>query len=136
MEAAVAEVLFVDGGEFGDALLDEKKRGPPIIGAATGEAGLAEFRPEDVMKVPVVGRKADDLPTGVSAKGLADIGGGGGGEGLGKHGGVAQQHVEFEQDEFTDRDIMAILEGFQKRRRPRMLGIARLDGGQKDIGIQ
>jgi hypothetical protein len=33
-EAAVAEVLFVDGGEFGDALLDEEERGPPIVGAA------------------------------------------------------------------------------------------------------
>ena len=33
LEAAVAEVLFVDGGEVGDALLDEEERGPPIVGA-------------------------------------------------------------------------------------------------------
>lgn len=112
LEAAVAEVLFVDCGEFGDALLDEEERGPPIVGAAAGEVGFAEFRPEDIMKVPAVGRKADDLPTGVLAKGLADVGGGGGREGLGKHGGIPQQHVEFEQDEFTDRDVLAILEGF------------------------
>ena len=78
LEAAVAEVLFVDGGEFGDTLLDEEERGPPIVGAAAGEIGLAEFRPEDVMKAAAVGRKADDLPMGVLAKGLADIGGGGG----------------------------------------------------------
>jgi len=74
LEAAVAEVLFVDGGEVGDALLDEEERGPPIVGAAAGEVGFAEFRPEDVMKVPAVRREADDLPTGVLAKGLADIG--------------------------------------------------------------
>lgn len=122
-EAAVAEVLFVDGGEFGDALLDEEKRGPPIVGAAAGEVGFAEFRPEGVMEVPAVRREADDLPAGVLAKGLADIGGGGGREGLGKHGGVPQQHVEFEQNEFTDRDILAMLEGFQKRRRLRVMGI-------------
>ena len=88
LEAAVAEVLCVDGGEFGDALLGEEERGPPIVGAAAGEVGFAEFWPEDVMKVPAVGRKADDLPTGVLAKGLTDIGGGGGREGLGKHGRV------------------------------------------------
>jgi hypothetical protein len=53
LEAAVAEVYFVDGGEV----------------------GIAEFWPEDVMKVPAVGRKADDLPTGVVADGVTDIGG-------------------------------------------------------------
>ncbi len=65
LEAAVVEVLFVDGGEFGDALLDEEECGPPIVGAATGEVGFAEFRPEGVMEVPAVRREADDLPTGV-----------------------------------------------------------------------
>jgi hypothetical protein len=74
-EAVVAEILFVDGGEVGDALLDEEERGLPIVGAAAGEVGFAEFRPEDAMKVPAVGRKADDLPTGVLSKGLTDIGG-------------------------------------------------------------
>ena len=112
LEAAVPEVLFVDGGEFGDALLDEEERGTPIVGAAAGEIGFSEFRPECIVKCPAVRRKTDDLPTGMLAKGLADIGGGGGREGLGKHGGVPQQHVEFEQDEFTDCDILAILEGF------------------------
>ncbi len=57
-EAAVAEVHFVDGGEVGDALLDEDERGLPIVGAAAGEIGGAEFRPEGVMEVPGVGRKA------------------------------------------------------------------------------
>ena len=52
LEAAVAEVLFVDGGEFGDALLDEEERGPPIVGAAAGEVGFAEFRPEGVVEMP------------------------------------------------------------------------------------
>ncbi len=42
LEAAIAEVLFVDGGEFGDALLDEEERGPPIVGAAAGEVGRRE----------------------------------------------------------------------------------------------
>lgn len=36
LKAALTEVLFVDGGEFGDALLDEEERGPPVIGAAAG----------------------------------------------------------------------------------------------------
>jgi hypothetical protein len=67
LEAAVAEVLFVDGGEFGDALLDEEERGPPIVGAAAGEVGFSEFRPEGVMEVPAVRREANDLPTGVLA---------------------------------------------------------------------
>ena len=49
LKAAVAEVLFVDGGEFGDALLDEEESGPPIVGAAAGEVGFSEFRPEGVM---------------------------------------------------------------------------------------
>ncbi len=66
LEAAVAGVLFVDGGEV----------------------GIEEFWPKDVMKVPAVGRKSDDLPMGVVVKGVTDIGGGGR-EGLGKH-------VEFE----------------------------------------
>ncbi len=134
-EAAVAEVLFVDRGKVGDALLDEEERGPPIVGTATGEVGFAEFRPEDVVKVPAVGRKADNSLTGVLTKGLADIGGGGGREGLGKHGGVSRQHVEFKQDEFRDRDVLAILKGFQKRCL-RVVGITGLDGGQKDVGIQ
>jgi len=136
LEAAVAEVLFVDGGKFGDALLDEEERGTPIVGAAAGEIGFAEFRPEGVMEVPTVRREADDLPTGVLAKGLADIGGGGGREGLGKHGGIPQQHVEFEQNEFTDRNILPIPEGFYKHRSPLVMGIAGFDGGQKDVGIQ
>ena len=63
-EAAVAEVLFVDGGEVGDALLDEEGRGPPIVGAAEGEIGFAEFRPEGFMKAPAARRESDDLPTG------------------------------------------------------------------------
>jgi len=54
--------------------LDEEERSPPIVGAATGEVGFAEFWPEDVMKVPAVRREADDLPTGVLAKCLTDIG--------------------------------------------------------------
>lgn len=48
LEAAVAEVLCVDGGEFGDALLDEEERGPPIVGAAAGEVGFAEGFCEEV----------------------------------------------------------------------------------------
>ena len=48
LEAAVAEVLFVDGGEVGDALLDEEERGPPIVGTAAGEVGFAEGFCEEV----------------------------------------------------------------------------------------
>jgi hypothetical protein len=31
--------------------------------SAAGDVGIAEFWPEDVMKVPAVGRKAEALPT-------------------------------------------------------------------------
>ena len=136
LEAAVAEVLFVDGGELSDALLDEDERGAPIVGATAGEIGFAEFRPEGIVKCPAIRRKADDLPTGMLAEGLADIGGGGGRERLGKHGGVPQEHVEFEQDELTDGNILALLKRFEKRRSPRVMGIPDFDGGQKDVGIQ
>lgn len=48
IEAKVAEVLFVDGGEVRDASLDQEERGPPIVGAAAGEVGFAEFRSEQI----------------------------------------------------------------------------------------
>ena len=76
LEAAVAEVLFVYGGEFGDALFDEDECGTPIVGAAAGEIGGTEFRPESVVEGAAVRREADDLPARVLAEGLADIGGG------------------------------------------------------------
>jgi hypothetical protein len=117
-------------------LLDEEERGPRIVGAATGEVGFAEFRPEGIVKGATVRREADDLPTGVLAKGLADIGGGGGREGLGKHGRVPQQHLEFEQNEFTDCDVLAILERFKKCRCSRGIDVSGFDGWQKDIGVQ
>ena len=73
LEAAVAEVLFVDGGEVGDALLDEEERGPPIVGAAAGEVGGAGFRPESVMKVPAVGRKARGEWRFFTTQGMAEF---------------------------------------------------------------
>jgi hypothetical protein len=115
LEAAVAEVLYVDGGEFGDALLDEE-RGPPIVGAAAGEVGLAEFRPESVMEIPVVRRESGDLPAGVMAECLADIGGGGGREGLGEHG-------------FSDVGLPTRLEGGSQRRGEGHGRFLRDDGG-------
>ena len=42
-ESEVAEVLFVDGGEVGDALLEEDEGGPPIEGAAAGGARNQRF---------------------------------------------------------------------------------------------
>ena len=54
LEAAVAEVLFVDGGEFGDALLDEEERGPPIVGAAAGVASYCSRFGRRFRRLPTV----------------------------------------------------------------------------------
>ena len=46
LEAAVAGVLFVDGGEFGDALLDEEECGPPIVGGEAKKMPVRHTVPE------------------------------------------------------------------------------------------
>jgi len=64
-EAEVPEVLFIDGGEFGDSLAGEGEGGPPIEGPAAGEGFFPQPGPEGVMKGATVRRQADELPMGM-----------------------------------------------------------------------
>ncbi len=130
LESEVAEVLFVDRGEFGDALMNEDESGPPIVGAAAGKVRVAEFRPKGVVKSAAFTRESNDLPAGVLVKCLANIGGGEGREGLDNNSGITQKHVEFKQDELRDCDVLPSLKGFKKSRSPRVIGILGFDCGQ------
>ncbi len=108
-ETKLTKILFVNGGKIRDAFSNQGQRGSPVVGATAGELLFTKFRPKSIVECPVIGRKTDDLPARVLTKGLANIGGGRTTKGPSQYGRVSQKHVQFEQDKFADRNIMAIL---------------------------
>ena len=92
--------------------MEEGEGCAPVVGAAAGKVGLAEAGPEFVVEGAAFGWEAEDLPIWMLSEDFADIGGGGGAERLGEDGGVAEESVEFEEDEFGDGDVVAVVQGF------------------------
>jgi len=68
LEAKSPEILFIRRGEFRHALPEQRKRSPPIMGAAAGEILSGKSRPKFIVKDLAVGRESDDLPAAISSR--------------------------------------------------------------------
>jgi hypothetical protein len=87
------------------------------------------------VKRPAVRREADDLPARVEAEGLANRRRLRAVERLGQHRGIAQHHVEFEQDEFRNGHVVTPVQRVENRSRFDVMSIFRLNRGKENVRV-
>ena len=111
-ETEALEIFAVGGGELGDAVVTEGAREAGVVDAAASDAGRGGMGPDFGHEAAGI---VHEFPARVFTQGLDKLYGRVGGKWVGQHSRVAQQAVEFHEDEFTQDKIGGGRLGFEPR---------------------